>query len=93
MHTVTQTDNQGDIIGVLQVLNKQRGNFDRDDEATLVGLTEHIGQVIEKTSLYQELKPPRPDRLIDYRYNFIVGTSSAMRQVYELVDTARKMGS
>jgi Nif-specific regulatory protein len=85
-------DAQGDVIGVLQVLNKARGGtFDSRDEQTMAALAGDAAEVIARTSLYQELRLPRPEHTpLDYRYNFIVGASTAMRQVYELVDKAAR---
>ncbi len=81
-----------EVIGVLQVLNKKSGSFDDADVQLLRQLTEQASEVIQTTSLYAQLKA-RPKggagaRPVDYRYNFIVGTSAVMRQVYELVDKA-----
>lgn len=87
-------DHTGAVIGVLQVLNKRGGAFTGDDERLLVELTEQARQVIEKTSLYSELRAAPQSgargvtRHVDYRYNFIVGGSTAMRQVYALVEKA-----
>lgn len=87
-------DDGGGIIGVLQVLNKRDGKFTRHDERLLLELTQQARQVLETTSLYAQLRPKSksssaaPHRQVDYRYNFIVGGSTAMRQVYELVEKA-----
>jgi Nif-specific regulatory protein len=84
-------DSEGDILGVLQVLNKKEGRFGGDDEETVTALAQQAGQVIEKTSLYAALKPRRtdaPPRKVDYRYNRIVGSSKPMLEVYKLVDKA-----
>ncbi|MCC6809611.1 MAG: sigma-54-dependent Fis family transcriptional regulator [Deltaproteobacteria bacterium] len=90
--TTPLIDKHQDVIGVLQVLNKKSGGaFDERDEETLKALAVHAAEVIARTSLYQELRLPRPEHApLDYRYNFIVGTSTLMRQVYELVDKAAR---
>ncbi len=90
--TTPLIDQQHDVIGVLQVLNKKSGGaFNDSDEETIRALATHAAEVIERTSLYQELRLPRPEHTpIDYRYNFIVGASTVMRQVYELVDKAAR---
>ena len=85
-------DSGGNIIGVLQVLNKH-GNvaFDDVDQATLSSLAVQAGGLLERTSLYSDLRPHTlrvQRRLVDYRYNCIVGTSTAMQQAYALVDKA-----
>jgi Nif-specific regulatory protein len=81
----------GDIIGVVQVLNAKSGRFDATDEERLRQLCAEAATAIESTSLYEDLSGagrgarPLPER---YRYNRIVGESSAMRAVYELVRKA-----
>lgn len=81
---------QREVIGVLQVLNKTSGHFDDGDGRRLQDLADQASEVIQTTSLYAQLKtrPKGGGRPVDYRYNFIVGTSAVMRQVYELVDKA-----
>jgi transcriptional regulator with GAF, ATPase, and Fis domain len=86
-------DHEGLVIGVLQLVNKLAAagpGFSEGDVELARALAEEAGEVLEKTSLHAELAAPAstPPRPIDYRYNFIVGTSTAMRQVYELIDKA-----
>ncbi len=89
MLAVPLFDHDGTTLGVLQVLNKVSGDFDDDDEALLTKLAKQAADILEKTSLYAELRREKSgQRRLDYRYNFIVGGSAAMRQVYELVDKA-----
>ncbi len=45
----------GDIIGVVQVLNKNAGPFDKDDEALLSALASLAASAIENTKLYQSV--------------------------------------
>lgn len=45
----------GNIIGVVQVLNKQAGPFDEDDEALLAALASLAAIAIENTKLYQSV--------------------------------------
>jgi len=80
-------DRAGDIIGVLQLLNKHRANFDSDDEILLRALASQVAMVIETTSLYTQMRAPTTQPL-RYRYNGIVGQSRAMQQVYEVVGKA-----
>ncbi len=84
-------DAAAEIIGVLQVLNKKVGAFDAADEAVIQTLAAQAGQVLERTSLYSELRPRAKSgapRRVDYRYNRIIGVSAAMQAVYQLIDKA-----
>jgi signal transduction histidine kinase len=45
-------DHQGNIIGVVQVLNKRQGPFDGDDEGLLATVAAHAGISIENSKLY-----------------------------------------
>jgi len=84
-------DKKGDIIGVFQLLNKKLGAFNAQDELMIASLAAQAAEIIEKTSLYAELSAGAArdeQQPLDYRYNFIVGTSTAMRQVYALVEKA-----
>jgi len=78
-------DKRGEILGVIQVLNKKVGTFDTSDEELLVGLAAQIGTVLESTSLYAQLRAPTP---VAYHYNRIVGDSPLMRKVYDRVAKA-----
>jgi Nif-specific regulatory protein len=90
--TAPLRDDHGEVMGVLQVLNKKGdAPFNDADEQLMRALSSEAAQVIARTSLYQELRLPRAEHApLDYRYNFIVGGSTAMRQVYELVDKAAR---
>lgn len=80
-------DRSGDIIGVLQLLNKHNATFDHGDEALLRALASQVAMVIETTSLYAQIRAPTTIPL-HYRYNGIVGQSPAMRRVYDVVGKA-----
>jgi adenylate cyclase len=43
---------QGEIIGVTQVMNKQQGAFDREDESLLQALTSQLAVALENAQLY-----------------------------------------
>jgi transcriptional regulator with GAF, ATPase, and Fis domain len=85
-------DGAGEIIGVLQVLNAARGAFSVEDEASAIGLAQQAGSVLERTSLYAELKRQSPLSTerphLAYRYNQIVGESETMRAAYAVVEKA-----
>jgi Nif-specific regulatory protein len=85
-------DSAGEVLGVLQVLNARKGAFSADDEVNARGLAKQAGSVLERTSLYAELKKKSPlsaDRPhLAYRFNQIVGESEAMRSAYSVVEKA-----
>jgi Nif-specific regulatory protein len=87
-------DGAGEIIGVLQVLNARRGAFTTEDERTALGLAKQAGSVLERTSLYAELKKKSPLSTerphLAYRFNQIVGESEAMRAAYAVVEKAAR---
>ncbi len=60
---------QGAIIGVLQVLNKASGTFNREDERGLAALAAEIGEHFQRPS--------------DARFPHIIGDSAPMREVYD----------
>ncbi len=72
------------IRGVVQVLNKRAGVFSEEDEAFLATLATQVAQAFESTTLR-----PSPDavRGVSLRgpFNHVVGTSPAMRRVYEQI--------
>ncbi len=88
------SDGTGEIIGVLQLLNKKAGAFTGDDEIKAKGLAKQAGSVLERTSLYAELRRRSPlsaDRPhLAYRFNQIVGESDAMRAAYVVVEKAAR---
>ncbi len=75
-------DARGEAIGVLQVLNKRRGSFDPGDEAALAALAREVAALLEATSLRAQLHKDTRQHLA-FRFNHIVGESTAMREVYE----------
>jgi transcriptional regulator with GAF, ATPase, and Fis domain len=90
---VPMFDANKDVIGVLQLLNKKSGTFTSQDEATTMPLAKQAGSVLERTSLYAELKRKSPLKDADrprlaFRFNQIVGESDVMKRVYELVEKA-----
>jgi signal transduction histidine kinase len=48
-------NNQGDIVGVLQVLNKKGGPFTADDEELLLALASQAAMAIENAKLYHSV--------------------------------------
>jgi transcriptional regulator with GAF, ATPase, and Fis domain len=85
--------NRAEVIGVLQLLNASKGSFNDDDERAAQALAQQVGAVVERTSLYAEIKKRSP--LADaqrpslaFRYNQIVGESEPMKAVYAVVEKA-----
>src|SRR5262245_47200568 len=83
-------DQGGRVIGVIQVLNSQRGGFSADDVEKLKLLASEAALAIESTSLYTQVRPRESGASLPvrYRYNHIVGESPPMQRVYELVRKA-----
>ena len=80
-------DRGGEILGVIEVLNKQGAAFDERDAGLLRALAGQVAMVVETTSLYPQLRAPSAAPL-RYRYNGIVGQSPAMTKIYEVVARA-----
>ncbi len=72
------------VVGVLQLLNHQRGRFGSEDEAALHRIGEQVVQILDATSLRSQLQPDNP-RPLAFRFNHIVGESAAMQEVYARV--------
>ncbi len=87
-------DAGGENIGVLQLLNARAGVFSPAAEAQALVLARQAGSVLERTSLYAELKRRSPlsvDRPgLAFRFNQIVGESEPMRQAYAVVEKAAR---
>ncbi|HRI07155.1 MAG TPA: sigma 54-interacting transcriptional regulator, partial [Nannocystaceae bacterium] len=80
-------DRAGEILGVIELLNKQGAAFDERDAALLRALASQVAMVVETTSLYAQLRAPSSAPLA-YRYNGIVGQSEAMTRIYDVVARA-----
>ena len=79
-------DRRGAVLGVIQVLNKLDGSFDRADEELLSALARQIATVLESTSLYAQIRAPEAP--LGWHYNRIVGESLPMKRVYQRVAKA-----
>ena len=84
----------GGVIGVLQFLNAAKGVFAAADEAEARALATQVGAVLERTSLYPEVKERSSvegqRQALAFRFNHIVGESEAMKRVYTLVEKASR---
>ena len=87
MLSVPVFDRAGEILGVLQLLNKKGAAFDDEDEALLRALASQVAMIVESTSLYGQLRAPTGGPL-RYRFNGVVGGGARMRRVYDLVARA-----
>jgi len=79
----------GDVIGVVQFLNKEDGTFDEDDEATLLHLSRQAALLLGETTLSRRPKEDS-DLELGARFNRIIGQGPAMRSVFKAV---RKVAS
>jgi signal transduction histidine kinase len=60
-------DKRGEILGVIQVLNKRSGPFTVEDEALLAALGAQAAVSIEQSKLYQAVVAKNEERLATYR--------------------------
>jgi len=84
MLAVAITDTEGSTRGVLQVLNRKRGQFTAHDAAVLQDLAVQVAQALEQTSMR-----PCGDRtrglLLDGPFNHIIGESPLMQELYQRI--------
>jgi Nif-specific regulatory protein len=78
---------QGRIIGVLQLLNKQDGFFNKSYVTKLYTLSNQIAMLLETSSLRSQLLA-RPSQPLSFRFNHIVGESATMQRVYDRTSRA-----
>ncbi|XXF74920.1 sigma 54-interacting transcriptional regulator [Myxococcaceae bacterium GXIMD 01537] len=84
-------DSQGDVYGVLQVLNRLGGGrFTDEDTERLTAIASQVSTALQSTSLYQELKRAKdqPHAPVGYFFNRIIGESPQLRVIYRLVQKA-----
>jgi Nif-specific regulatory protein len=77
------------VIGVLQVLNRRSGEFAREDLRDLERIARDVARMLDDTSLRGQLQPDH-DKPLAFRFNFIVGESAKMREVYGRVERAAR---
>ena len=77
------TDGTRELLGVIEVLNKKRGNFDNDDRELLCELADEVATALNHTQLPQRVTMKTPER-----YHRIIGTSPPMQRVYEIIARA-----
>ena len=72
-----------ELLGVIEVLNKQRGSFDEDDRDLLCELADEVATALNQTQLPERVTMKTPER-----YHRIIGTSTVMQRVYEIIGRA-----
>ncbi|MEZ4443273.1 MAG: sigma 54-interacting transcriptional regulator [Polyangiaceae bacterium] len=85
-------DHDGQIIGVVQLLNKRSGDFSHEDERALARLANQAGLAIEATTMYEELDREPQSQLtplpLAARFNRIIGESEPLRAACRLTAKA-----
>ncbi|RME76412.1 MAG: sigma-54-dependent Fis family transcriptional regulator, partial [Planctomycetota bacterium] len=85
-------DHKGEMLGVIQVLNKKEGkeSFNEEDEQFLEALLGQLSILIENTTLYQQIQEGKRRKKkifpLQSRYNQIVGHSPQMQQVFNMIE-------
>ncbi|MEZ4371082.1 MAG: sigma-54-dependent Fis family transcriptional regulator [Polyangiaceae bacterium] len=75
------------VRGVVQLLNKQSGHFEAEDERYLYALATQLGRALELTTL-RPAKQSDPGLTLRGPFNHIVGLSEPMKRVYERIGRA-----
>jgi Nif-specific regulatory protein len=82
----------GEILGVLQLLNKASGAFDATDARGLSALAIQASAVVQATTLYPATARPAADcpeaLAVEDRFNRILGESPPMQAAYRVVRRA-----
>lgn len=85
------------LIGVLQILNKQRGTFDQRDEHLFTELAAQMASLLEETTLSRrpnlipstsgqgEQRASTPALPMGDQFNRIIGSSRAMRSIFKQI--------
>jgi Nif-specific regulatory protein len=89
---VPMRDQAGNVIGVVQLLNKRNGTFTRDDEDTLGRLATQAAAAIEATTMYEDLGREPESQLqplpLAGQFNRIIGGSDKLRAACRLTSKA-----
>ncbi len=89
---VPMRDHLGEVIGVVQLLNKKGGPFSKADEALLSRLAQQAALAIEATTLYEDLAREPASQLsplpLEGQFNRIVGESDELRAACRLTAKA-----
>lgn len=90
----------GEVLGVLEVINKKSGSFNEVDEITATVLAEQAAMAIETTNIVHELRRHQDQLLkenaqlwkeVEGRFvtQNLMGTSSRMQDIVRLIDQIR----
>jgi Nif-specific regulatory protein len=81
-------DHEGEVLGVIQLLNKAQGSFTAEDARRLEGFAAQAGLILEATTMYEALSRTPESTLeplpIVAQFNRIVGDSERLRQACKL---------
>ncbi len=80
-------DAQAPVRGVVQLLNREDGAFDEDDEQYLVALATQLARALTLTTL-RAADGGGPGLVLQSTFNKIVGRSAPIRAVYERIQLA-----
>ncbi|MFS8065915.1 MAG: sigma 54-interacting transcriptional regulator [Byssovorax sp.] len=80
-------DAQAPVRGVVQLLNREDGAFDEEDEQYLVALATQLARALTLTTL-RAADGGGPGLVLQSTFNKIVGRSAPIRAVYERVQLA-----
>ncbi len=87
MLTAPVLGDAGRVIAVLQVLNKNAGEFTAEDVKSIGVLAEQVSRLILSSVLRTQLTTGQRQPLA-YRFNAMVGDSKVMQAVYERISRA-----
>ncbi len=80
---------EGEVAGVLQLLNRRGGTFEPADERRVEAEADHLGRLLAGTSLLAQLAGPQSQPL-SFRFNGIIGDSPPMRRTFHLASRAAR---
>jgi Nif-specific regulatory protein len=79
----------GKIIAVLQVLNKKKGTFSKEDEESLVTIGSYIAVALENAQTHGKIKEEniflKRELSSVYQFDNIIGKSPSMQNVFDMI--------
>ncbi len=85
--SVPLINRKGEIIGVTQVMNKSRGEFDREDEELLLSISSQIAVALENARLYERTR--KMERYLDSVQNSIANAIISLDNAHGVVTANR----
>jgi Nif-specific regulatory protein len=93
-------DKDGEVLGVLEIMNKKGGSFDQVDEATATFLADQAAMTIETPTMVQELRQHQEESLKEhsrlgtegqggFETQNLMGISSRIQDTVRLIDLLR----